>query len=348
MARPLRLNIEGGWYHVTTRGTERKVVYKDDECRLCYIGLLEELVARFNVKIHAYVLMPNHTHLVLETPTANLSVAMQWLNTSYSMWFNRREHRVGPLLQGRFKAVLFDGSSQAWPVTKYVHLNPIRKAGLDLSKNMTKAEAMGIRPVSAELIKRRQEVLKDCKWSSYQYYAGWRKTPAWLSVEDVLAGSDKKRVKDQREAYRSYVESAMGEAMKDSPIERAASGFLLGSQDWIERMKGLLRGDRKEQKAFRKLEKRPEWNNVRKAVEHVKGEKWADFCDRYGDWGRDMALYVGRRRCGMKLNELGIAAGITSYYTVAQAVKRMGSLIKEDKAMLKNLEAIINCTNIKT
>jgi len=348
MARPLRLNVEGGWYHVTTRGTERKIVYKDNECRLCYVGLLEEMVERFNVKVHAYALMPNHTHLVLETPAANLSVAMQWINSSYSMWFNRRERRIGPLLQGRFGAILFDGTSEAWPVTRYVHLNPIRKAGLDLSKNMSKAEAMGLRPVAPQLIRLRQKALKGCRWSSYQYYAGWRRAPAWLSVEDVLAGPDKARVKGRRAAYRSYVESAMGEEMKEYPMERAVSGFLLGGQEWVERMRSLLSGDRKEQKAFRRLEKRPEWGSARRAVERVKGEKWLDFCDRYGDWGRDMALYIGRRRCGMKLKELGAAAGMSNYYAVAQALKRMSRLIKEDKAMMKNLEAVVNCTNIKT
>jgi hypothetical protein len=306
------------------------------------------MVARFRIKVHAYALMPSHTHLVLETPLANLSMAMQWLNTSYSMWFNRRERRVGPLLQGRYKAILFDGMAEAWPVTRYVHLNPVRIAGLDLSKSMSKAEAMGLRPVSPKLIGRREKVLKEFGWSSYQCYAGWKAAPGWLTVDEVLSGSDRKRLKGQRKAYRNYVESVCGEEVKDSPLERAVAGFLLGSTEWVDRMRRLLNGDRKEQKAFRKLETRPDWDKVRKAVEKVKDEKWDKFCDRQGDWGRDMALYIARHRGGMRLRELGSAVGIENYYAVAQAVKRMSRRIRKDAKMFRILENILKCTKIQT
>ena len=109
MARAVRVNIRGGWYHVTTRGTERQVIFGDEAGYQHLLDLMEGMVERFRVRLHAYVLMPNHTHLVMETPEANLSAAMQWLSTSYSMWFNRREGRVGPLFQGRYKAILFEG-----------------------------------------------------------------------------------------------------------------------------------------------------------------------------------------------------------------------------------------------
>jgi REP element-mobilizing transposase RayT len=348
MARALRLNIRGGWYHVTTRGTERKVVYKDDACGLHFLELLQEAVERFAVKIHAYVLMPNHTHLVVETPEGNLSAAMQWLNGSYSMWFNRRERRVGPLLQGRFKAVLFEGKTEAWAVTRYVHLNPVRMKGLALDKGGTRAEALGLRAVPREVLDKRQTVLREYRWSSYPYYAGWRSAPDWMRVKDVLAGGEENRVAGQRAAYRSYVESALGQELTKSPLERAASGLLLGSQAWIERMRRRLTGDRKEQKAFRRLEKRPDWSQVRRAVETVKGERWDEFCDRYGDWGRDLALYIARRHCGVTLRELGKEAGMPNYYAVAQGITRTAERVSRDKALKKALEAVVECINIQT
>lgn len=348
MARALRLNTVGGWYHVATRGTERRVIYKDDNCYLHYVDLLSETVERFGVKVHAYALMPNHSHLVLETPQGNLSAAMQWLNGSYSMWFNRREKRVGPLVQGRFKAVLFEGRAEGWGVTRYVHLNPVRVKGLDLDKTATKAEALGLKPVSEEKLRMRLKVLKEFRWSSYQYYAGWRRAPGWLTVEEVLGRGRGGALDKRRAAYRRYVESALGQMITESPLERAASGFLLGTKEWVERMRRMLSGDRKEQKAFRELEKRPEWEQVRAAVEEVKGERWRDFCDRHGDWGRDMAFYIARRRCGVTLTKLGEAAGVQNYYAVAQSIRRISSRLSKDKDLKKKLKAIINCIKIQT
>mgnify|MGYP003339649998 FL=1 len=90
MARPLRIDVAGGWYHVTARGIERRVIYRDDRDREHFLELVAEAVTRFGVVLHGFVLMDNHYHLVVETPTANLSAAMQWLNVSYSVWFNQR------------------------------------------------------------------------------------------------------------------------------------------------------------------------------------------------------------------------------------------------------------------
>src|SRR5688572_1264065 len=113
MARPPRIERDGAWYHITARGTERRSIYIDERDRTHFCELLAELANRFAVRIHAYVLMPNHYHLLLETPHAGLSQAMQWLNVSYSVWFNRRHDRCGPLFQGRFKAIIFDPGEAA-------------------------------------------------------------------------------------------------------------------------------------------------------------------------------------------------------------------------------------------
>src|SRR5262250_1418442 len=108
MARPLRIERPGGRYHVTARGNERKAVYRDDSDRAHFLELLSENTERFALRVHAYVLMHNHFHLMVETPQANLSRAMHWLNLSYSVWFNRRHNRAGHLFQGRFKSVVVE------------------------------------------------------------------------------------------------------------------------------------------------------------------------------------------------------------------------------------------------
>jgi putative transposase len=88
MTRPIRINVAGGWYHVTGRGTERRVIYEEEAEYAHFLDLLAEMRGQYRLRIHAYVLMPNHYHLLIETPEANLSSAMQWLNTSYGMLRN--------------------------------------------------------------------------------------------------------------------------------------------------------------------------------------------------------------------------------------------------------------------
>ena len=127
MARRARLEIGGGWYHVINRGHQRRPIFRDRRCHEDFLECLSRLPGRFGVKIHAYVLMPNHYHLILELgkpPT--LSAAMHWLNTGYGIWFNRRYTRSGALFQGRFKAILFDPDECLVAIHNYIHLNPVR------------------------------------------------------------------------------------------------------------------------------------------------------------------------------------------------------------------------------
>ena len=135
MARGLRIHRSGGRYHVTARGNERKDIFRDDTDRFHFLELQSELTEEFGVRVHAYVLMDNHYHLLLETPEANLSRAMQWLNASYCMWFNVRRRRHGHLLQGRFGAFVVEDDAGWQEVARYVHLNPVRVAALELDKS---------------------------------------------------------------------------------------------------------------------------------------------------------------------------------------------------------------------
>ena len=105
MARPLRMAIVDGWYHVFGRGLERRAIFGDDRDREHLLELLADLSGRYRIRIHAYALMENHYHAILQTPEANLSRGMQWLHGAYSVWYNARHHRVGPLFQGRYRAI---------------------------------------------------------------------------------------------------------------------------------------------------------------------------------------------------------------------------------------------------
>ena len=126
MARPIRVEYANAVYHVTARGNERKAIYRDDADRQRFLETIEETVERFGLAIHAFCLMPNHYHLLLQTPRANLSAAAGWLQTTYSIRFNRRHRRSGHLFQGRYKAHVVEEDAYARELIKYIHLNPVR------------------------------------------------------------------------------------------------------------------------------------------------------------------------------------------------------------------------------
>ena len=183
MARPTRLDLEGGWYHVLNRGIERRSIFKSSKCYSHFVELLSQLPKHFGVRIHGYVLMANHYHLQIETPPANLSRAIQWLNVSYSIWFNRKYQRVGPLFQGRFKAVLHEPSTQALVINRYIHLNPVRISRLGGHEERS-GEASN--QLTGELVKARVDALRNYPWSSYRSYVENTKKPAWLTTAAVL------------------------------------------------------------------------------------------------------------------------------------------------------------------
>ena len=126
MARPVRIEFAGALYHITSRGDRREAIYEDDTDRFRFLEVLGEVVERFNWRCHAYCLMTNHYHLVVETVDGNLSKGMRQLNGVYTQWSNRRHRRTGHLLQGRYKAILVDSEAYLLELARYVVLNPVR------------------------------------------------------------------------------------------------------------------------------------------------------------------------------------------------------------------------------
>ena len=331
MARPVRIDVVGGWYHVTARGNERRPIFYKDEDRRHFVELVGELAAQFGLRVHAYVLMQNHYHLLVETPQANLSRAMQWVNVSYSVWFNRRHRRVGHLFQGRFKAIILDRDESALELSRYVHLNPVRveRLGLDKAAQHRSRAALGGTP-DAGMVARRIGELRRHQWSSYPAYAGFQPPPPWLECATVLGLLGGRAGKGQRTAYRRYVEEAVSEGLAPSPWERLQAGVVLGGTAFVGRLRARLQGNDKEQSGLRRLKGHPTWEQAVRVVERLKGEKWESFRDRHGDSGRDLALYLGRKRCGLKLADLATRSGGIDYVTVATAVRRFAHRAAKD------------------
>jgi putative transposase len=211
MARPLRIEYSGALYHVTARGNARQAIFLDDADRQRFLRVIEQVVSRLHLLLHAYCLMDNHFHLVVETPEANLSTAMRQLNGVYTQAFNRRHGRVGHVLQGRFKAIVVDRDSYLLELCRYVVLNPVRAS-----------------------ITRKPQTYP---WSSYRATAGLEAVPPFLTVEWLLSQFGRQRAAAQRK-YQTFVAEGIGHG---APWEQVRGQVLLGSERFIERLAPGLR-----------------------------------------------------------------------------------------------------------
>jgi REP element-mobilizing transposase RayT len=342
MARPLRIEIPDGRYHLTARGNnERRMIFRDDRDREHFLELLAELPDRFGTLLHAFVLMTNHFHLLLQTPEANLSRTGQWLNVSYSVWFNRRHQRQGHLFQGRFSAFLIEDDANFQEVGRYLHLNPVRVQALKLGKRERAAAKHGLSAApTAEVVRQRLKVLRQWKWSSYPAYAGYSKSPSWLTVDVLGCLCGGRTSKQQQAAMRAYCEQAVREGLPEGPWARLIGGVVLGSQEFADRLLQRTRANPREQASLRGVRQAVSWEQIVEAVASVKGESWAEFSQRHGDWGRDAALWVGRRRGRLKLKQLAEWAGGIDYASAGTAVSRFGRRLVKDKRLQRFIAKI--------
>ena len=210
MTRPLRLELAGGLYHVTSRGDRREDIYLSDEDRLMWLDTLAEVCARFRWKCYAYCQMSNHYHLLIETPEANLSKGMRQLNGVYTQRFNRRHQHVGHVFQGRFKAILVEKDSYLLELARYVVLNPLR----------------------AKMVKR----LEKWPWSSYLATCGEAARPEWLDFEFLLSCFSTQPTRAVSR-YVAFVHEGRG---VPSVWEQLQGQIYLGSETFITKMQSLL------------------------------------------------------------------------------------------------------------
>ncbi len=206
MARPLRIEYPGAFYHVVNRGQRQAPIVLDNRDRERFLSDLGRLSGQFHVLIHGYCLMTNHYHLILETPEGNLSRAVQWLNVAYAAYYNRRHQCAGHVFQGRFKSLLVDAPTYLEALSRYIHLNPVR----------------------AGLVSRAW----DYEWSSCRCFVGPAAVPPWLEVNRILGGFSPTKKAAQRR-YAAYV----SEADVSNPLAEAVAGSVLGNKaflQWVE------------------------------------------------------------------------------------------------------------------
>jgi putative transposase len=212
MARPLRIEFPGAIYHVTARGNARSAIFIDDDDRETFLVRLGEVVTHFAWLCHAYCLMNNHYHLLIETPEGNLSEGMRQLNGVYTQRFNRHHQRVGHIFQGRYKAILVERDRYLLELCRYVVLNPVR----------------------ARVVKQ----IDRYPWSSYPATMDISACPGWLST-DWLLGQFAKRRSLAQQRHAEFVAQGI---KRPSPWSAVRGQVLLGTDSFAEKMRPLLAG----------------------------------------------------------------------------------------------------------
>ena len=215
MARPLRIEFDGALYHVTSRGNDRKAIFKDDSDRELFLKTLAQVTERFHWICHAYCLMNNHYHLIIETPDGNLSKGMRQLNGVYTQAINKQHRRVGHVFQGRFKGILVQKDSHFVEVCRYVALNPVR------------AKTVG-HP-------------RQWKWSSYRATVGNSQPHSCLTVNEILSHFGQRKTAAQKK-YTEFVQAGIGSPSIWDGLEAQS---LLGVEGFAEGLRHHVTGKRK-------------------------------------------------------------------------------------------------------
>ena len=311
MARPLRLEHAGALWHVTCRGNERRSIFRDDGDRKVFLSLLSEAIRRFGWRLHAYVLMGNHYHLLLETPEPNLSRGMHRLNSMYCQLFNNRYERVGHLLQGRFHAILIEKERHLLELVRYVVLNPVR-AGL--------VNEAGEWP-----------------WSNYLATAGLRAAPKWL--ETAWTVDQFGRGAEARQAYAEFVMA--GVAQPERPWRQVAGQLFLGGEEFRRRVLRLaaVRPTDPEIPLPQRRATRPTLQEIVRASALVLGADPADVTRARRTPLRLAVAYLGRIDALAGLSELGNTLGVTAVAAsaLASSARRLRRQTSEFRGLLRRI-----------
>ncbi len=221
MARPLRIEYPGALYHITARGNRKEYIFKSDRDRIVFLKILNETITRYHFVCYAYCLMPNHYHLLIETPNGNLSMGIRELNGVYAQKLNQNYKTVGHVFQGRYKAILVEKESYLLELSRYIVLNPVR-AGL-------------------------VQYPWEWPWSSYQATVGRVEKPKFLSTEWILSQFHEEQ-NSAKKQYEDFVFAGLGEK---GPWKNLKGRFILGRDQFVEKMEQYI--DKK--KTIRELPK---------------------------------------------------------------------------------------------
>ena len=320
MARALRIQYPGAIYHVTCRGNEQRDIFQDDADRQRFLQLLTQSLTIYKVKLHSYVLMTNHFHLLVETALGNLAEFMRHFNITYTGSFNRRHQRTGHLYQGRYKSLLVDKEAYLTALSRYLHLNPVRILALKKKSLPDKIQYLITYP-----------------WSSLPGYLTRQKKEGFVHYDLVLSpyGGEKEPA---RKAYRAalYEDLSAGIQIKDQIV----GGSLLGGDEFIEWVRArFLKGKKdRERPSLKQIHTYRTRDVIIRAIEQETGQTIASIAKDKGPV-RQMVMELLYRMGGLKGEEIGKILGI-GYTSVSQERRRLRERLAKDPKLQRLMKRI--------
>ena len=311
MTRPYRLQLEDCLYHITSRGDDRKKVFiskYDYEKFLEYLRLAKD---KYKFYLYAYCLITNHYHLLIETTQPNLSRIMQYINSSYTIYYNTKRRRCGHVFQGRYKSIVVEKDSYFLELTRYIHLNPVRaKIVTDPSKY---------------------------EWSSCRGYIK-KKGNAYIDEEYMRRYFDM--------SGKQYQDFALeGINKQENPFKDIYAGFILGRtkfiKDKLKRLKGQIEGG--EVSYRKKINSSLDIDSIVRAVSRKYGQSVNEICKakRKPLLSKKIAIYLSKRLTGLTNREIGEFFGI-GHSAVSKAAMDISKLAEKDKTVKREIEGFIS------
>jgi len=308
MTRPLRAEYEGAFYHIMARGQRQENIFISDKDRKQFLERVAITVDKYNLHLHAYCLMDNHYHFLLETPDGNLSQAMRYLNGSYANYFRVKHRLEGSIFQGRYKSIVVEKDDYLLQLSAYIHLNPVR----------------------ANMVEKPEEY----KWSSFKYYLGKESIPEFLYSNELWEKYGRN--------YYKYVYEIMGMEKNDIEAMFDVKKSVLGSDalrlfviDCEEKRKGVDKDI--ELPEFRKLKQVSKENVLQLIVENFEVSEAEIFNNRRGNIYRKLFIYGLKRYTPLKVREIGELYGI-DYQAVSSQLKYFKRQIDMNIDLLKMKE----------
>lgn len=328
MSRPLRIEYPNAFYHVMNRGAARQTVFHLEDDYEVFLEVVREASNFFGIRIICYALMPNHYHLLIQTPKANLSRAMRHLNGVYTQRFNRLHKKDGPLFRGRYKATLVQEDEYLTHLIRYIHLNPIQ----------------------ANLV----QYPKDYPWSSHKQYLKGTNNPSWLHVRLGLAFFSSK-LKQALKDYRQFIKNGIDPKTK-AFYSTKKQNPIFGDPDFVERIKEKYILPNQKLSSEIPEERRMTGHHIAERVIKETSKQFSMprqsfYESKRGktNQARLVALSLSRELSGLKLNELAELFQIKSYRTVASSCYRLKKLIERDAGLRRQCADIHQrCSQGKT
>ena len=317
MARPLRIEYPGAWYHVMNRGRRSEKIFHDRHDYQAFVELLEESSEIWNVRVAAYALMTNHYHILVQTPDANISRCMRHINGVYTQRYNRRHCCDGQLFRGRYKSILVGGGSYLLQLVRYIHRNPV-KAGI-VGK------------------------LEDYLWSSHNGYLSVAKKWQWLYKEFIFQILTKNR-KDWVREYRRFIAIESDEEIA-AVLEPEGMRWpsIMGPETFIDWVKGKYYALKSDQEVPQMKGLAPETDLIINAVcrfyDISRDELYRSRRGQFNE-PRNVAVFLTRKLRRDRLAEIGRQFQMEKYSSVSSIVERMKKLMLVDRNLKKRVDRI--------